>query len=126
VKSEAGFARVAGVELTLLDCVRYFHKAAGINGVAQIARDIGDSADPRKLAKAAQAYENSAVRRLGYLLEIAGHAPQAKILEPFARKAKSMKPLDPSIKPLTESLAELYERDARWMLVINEPVEIDY
>jgi len=37
-----------------------------------------------------------------------------------------MKPLDPSVKPLTESFAELYEKDTRWMLVINEPVEIDY
>jgi len=126
MKSEAGFAKVAGVELTLLDCARYFHKAAGINGVAQIAQDLGASADPRKLAKAAQAYENSAVRRLGYLLDHAGHVRQARILEPFARKAKSMKPLDPSVKPPAESLAELYEKNARWMLVINEPVEIDY
>jgi len=126
MKSEAGFAKVAGVELTLLDCARYFHKAAGINGMAQIVQDLGASADPRKLAKAAMAYENSAVRRLGYLLDHAGHARQAKVLEPFARKAKSMKPLDPSVKPLTESFAELYEKDTRWMLVINEPVEIDY
>ena len=126
MKSEAGFAKVAGVELTLLDCARYFHKAAGVNGVAQIARDIGAKADPRKLAKAALAYENSAVRRLGYLLEHAGHARQAKALEPYARKAKSMKPLDPSIKPLTESLAGQYEKDAKWMLEINEPVEIDF
>jgi hypothetical protein len=85
----------------------------------------GASADPRKLAKAAMAYENSAVCRLGYLLDHAGPAPQTKILESFARKAKSMKLLDPSVKPLTESLAELYEKDAKWMLVINEPVEID-
>ena len=113
MKSEAGFAKVAGVELTLLDCARYFHKATGINGVAQIAQDLGASADPRKLAKAAQIYENSAVRRLGYLLDHAGHARQAMILEPFARKAKSMKPLDPSVKPLTESLAELYARNAK-------------
>lgn len=126
MKSEAGFAQVAGVELTLLDCARYFHKAAGINGVAQIAKDIGAKADPRKLAKAAMAYENAAVRRFGYLLEHAGHARQAKALEPFARKAKSMKPLDPSVKPLTESLVELHEKDAKWMLVINEPVEIDF
>lgn len=126
MKSEAGFAKVAGVELTLLDCARYFHKAAGINGVAQIAYDLGASADPRKLAKAAQAYESSAVRRLGYLLDHAGHERQARILEPFARKAKSMKPLDLAVKPLTESLAKLYEKDAKWMLVINEPVEIDY
>ncbi|HEX19840.1 MAG TPA: hypothetical protein ENG78_03350 [Acidiferrobacteraceae bacterium] len=131
MKSEAGFAQVAGVELTLLDCARYFHKAAGINSVAQIAQDLGAKADPGKLVKAANFYENSAVRRLGYLLERAGHARQAKVLEPFASKAKSMKPLDPSAKPLTESLASLYEKDGhekdtRWMLVINEPVEIDF
>jgi len=126
MKSEAGFAKVTGVELTLLDCARYFHQAAGINGVAQIAHDIGAKADPRKLAKAAAVYENSAVRRLGYQLDYAGHARQAKALEPFARKAKSMKPLDPSGKPLTESPTELCEKDAKWMLVINEPVEIDF
>lgn len=131
IKSEAGFAKVAGEELTLLDCARYFHKAAGINGVAQIAKDIGAKADPRKLAKAAMAYENAAVRRLGYLLDRAGHARQAKALEPFARKAKSMKPLDPSVKPLVESFAPLleekgHEKDAKWMLVINEPVEVDF
>lgn len=126
MKSEAGFAKVAGVELTLLDCARYFRKAAGINSVAQIVKDLGASAAPRKLAKAATAYENSAVRRLGYLLDWAGHARQAKVLEPFARKSKSMKPLDPSIKPVIESHAELHEKNAKWMLVINEPVEIDY
>ena len=75
MKSDAGFAKVAGVELTLLDCVRYFHKAAGINGVAQIVKDIGAKANPRTLAKAAAAYENSAVRRLGYLLERWARAP---------------------------------------------------
>lgn len=51
MKSEAGFAKVAGVELVLLDCARYFHRAAGINGVAQIVKDLGAKADPRNLAK---------------------------------------------------------------------------
>ncbi|MEE9322555.1 MAG: type IV toxin-antitoxin system AbiEi family antitoxin [Granulosicoccus sp.] len=126
MKSEAGFAKVAGVELTLLDCTRYFHKAAGIDGVAQIARDIGAKADPGKLTKAAMAYENTAVRRLGYLLDHTGHTRQGKALEPFARKAKSMKLLDPSAKPLTELVTGLHEKDTKWMLVINEPVEIDF
>jgi predicted transcriptional regulator of viral defense system len=126
MKSEAGFANVAGVELTLLDCARYFHKAAGINGVAQIAKDIGAKADPRKLAKAASAYENSSVRRLGYLLDRAGHGRQASALEPFAKKAKTALPLDPSVKPLVESLAGLNEKNSRWKLIINEPVEIDF
>lgn len=126
LKSEAGFAKVAGVELTLLDCARYFHKAAGINGVAQIVKDIGAKAEPRTLAKLAAVYENSSVRRLGYLLERAGHARQANTLEPFVKNAKTAVQLDPSVKPLVESLADLHEKDPRWKLVINEPVEIDF
>ncbi len=125
IKSDAGFAQAAGVELTLLDCARYFHKAGGINGVAQIAKDIGAKAEPRALAKAAAACENSSVRRLGYLLECVGHVRLAKVLEPFAKKAKTAVLLDPSAKPLIETLAELQARDAKWKLVINEQVELD-
>ena len=96
MKSDAGFAKVAGVELTLLDCARYFHKATGINGVAQIAKDIGAKANPRTLAKAAVSFENATVRRLGYLLDQAGHTRQANALEPFVKKAKTAVPLDPT------------------------------
>lgn len=126
MKSDAGFAKVAGVELTLLDCARYFHRAAGINSVAQIVKDLGAKADSRKLAKLAAVYENSSVRRLGYLLELAGHVRQAKALEPFASKAKSVKPLDPSVKSFIASLASPLQKNPKWMLVINEPVEIDF
>ncbi len=126
IKSQTGFAKVAGVELTLLDSIRYYHKAAGINGVAQIAHDLGGGANPRILAKAASAYENSSVRRLGYLLEYFGYMRQAKSLEPYAEKAKSFKPLDPSVKPLLEAMADSYEKDSKWKLIINETVEIDF
>lgn len=121
MKTEAGYAQVAGVELTLLDCARYFHKAAGIDGVAQIAKDIGAKAHPHILAKAAAAYENTIVRRLGYLLEYLGHSRQAKALEPFAEKAKSMKQLDPSVKPLAVGLVDVPEKNKKWMLEINAP-----
>ncbi len=124
MKSDAGFANVAGIELTLLDCVRYFHKAAGINGVAQIAKDIGAKANPRTLAKAAAAYENSAVRRLGYLLDQVGHGRQAHALEPFVKQAKTMLPLDPAVNPLVKALARVHERNAKWKLLINETVEL--
>ena len=124
MKSDAGFAKVAGVELTLLDSVRYFHKAAGINGVAHIAKEIGAKANPRTLAKAAAAYENSAVRRLGYLLEWAGHGRQARALEPFVRKAKTMLSLNPAVKPIVAAPAQVHESNAKWKLTINETVEI--
>lgn len=125
LKTEAGFAKVAGVELTLLDICRYFHRAAGIIGAAQAVHDLGKKADPRILAKAAGAYENSAVRRLGYLLERFGHVRQADSLRRFAEKAKSFKALDPSSKPIVPELAALEERNAAWKLIINVPVEID-
>jgi len=124
MKSDAGFATVAGVELTLLDCMRYFHKAAGINGVAQIVKDIGAKASPRLLQKAAGAYENSAVRRLGYLLDLTGHARQADALQGFVKRARTALPLDPAVRPLVKALAQPGERNPKWKLLVNEAVEI--
>jgi len=125
LKSDEGFANVADVELTLLDCARYFHKAGGINAVAQIAKDIGDKADSGTLAKTATAYENSSVRRLGFLLDRAGHERQARALEPFVKRVKTATPLNPAAKPLVASLVDVSEKNSRWKLLINEPVEID-
>lgn len=126
IKSEAGFASVAGVELTLLDSIRYFHQAGGMNSAAQIVHDLGARANPRKLAKIAVYYEDSVVRRLGYLLERFDHHRQAGLLGSIAKKAKSMKYLDPSSKPVLGGLAGPCESDTRWMLLVNEPVEIDF
>lgn len=124
MKSDAGFAMVAGIELTLLDCMRYFHKAAGINGVAQIVKDIGAGANPRLLQNAAGAYENSVIRRLGYLLDLAGHARQADSLQVFMKHARTTQPLDPAVEPLVKVLGAAGERNPRWKLLINEAVEI--
>ena len=125
LKSEAGFAQVAGIELTLLDCARYVQAAGGLQGLAQIAGDIGARARPRRLARLARAYESSVVRRLGYLLERAGHLRQAAALLPFARKAKTAVRLDPSFKPLPPLPAGPCEQNSKWKLLIHEPVEID-
>lgn len=126
LKTDTGFAKVAGIELLLLDAVRYFRQTAGLNGAAQIVHDLGGRADPRKLARAATAYENSTVRRLGYLLEQFGHPRQAAALRPLAGKAKSLKPLDPSVR-LVPSLARGTKppEAAAWKLSVNVPVEID-
>jgi predicted transcriptional regulator of viral defense system len=126
LKSDAGFAQVAGVEVLLLDAVRYFHEAAGLNGAAQIVHDLGGRAHPRQLVDAAQSYENSVVRRLGFLLERFGHGRQAARLRPLAARAKSSKPLDPSVR-VVPRLADTvgHAEDATWKLRLNVPVEID-
>ena len=125
LKSDAGFAKVAGIELTLFDCARYFHKAAGINGLAQVVKDLGGKAKPDKLAKIAAHYENSSVRRLGYLLEHMQHMRQADALRPFVRKAKTAVLLNPSVKALVEGLPGLHEKEPKWLLILNETVEVD-
>lgn len=126
MKSDTGYVQVAGVELTLLDSMRYFHKAAGINGVAQLAKDIGKRARPAVLSKVATYYESTTVRRLGYLLELAGHERQASALAAIAAKAKSLKPLDPSAVALLGIFTDSYEVSRKWMLNINEVVEFDF
>ena len=125
MKSESGFAKVAGVELLLLDSIRYFHRAAGIDGVAQVVYDVGRKADPRKLAMAAAAYDNSAVRRLGLLLDLYDMDRQSRALAPFAKIAKSLKPLDPAVKRILAESAAMPEKSGKWRLILNHAVEID-
>ena len=125
IKTAAGFAVVAGIELTLLDCVRYMHRAGGLSSVAQITKDIGAHADPRRLARASAHYEGAAVRRLGYLLERMGHIKQARALRVCVDSAKHFAPLDPGVRPSVAALAEVPERDPRWKLLINEVIEVD-
>lgn len=126
LKTDAGFAKIAGVELLLLDAVRYFHQSAGLNGTAQIVHDLGAKADPRQLAQAAACYENSTGRRLGYLLERFGHRRQADALRPLTTAAKSMKPLDPSLRRITAAGIRAHSAEsAPWKLILNAVVEID-
>ncbi len=125
LRTDAGFAKVAGIELTLLDICRYYHRAAGIGGAAQVIQDLGNQAQPSILAKAAAAYENTAVRRLGFLLERFGHIRQAHALRPFVQQAKSYKALDPAAQPLAAALYEGEEKSQDWKLLINVPIEID-
>ena len=125
MKSETGFAKIAGIELTLLDTIRYFHKAAGLNGAAQVVHDLGAKAQPDKLAKASAVFENTSVRRLGYLFDYFGFDRQAKALIPFVKKAKSMKLLNPSIKPWFDELDAPQEKNMKWKLIVNDTPEID-
>lgn len=127
MKSETGQAKIAGIELTLLDAARYFHQVGGISGAAQIARDLGAKANGRRLAQAAKYYENSSVRRLGYLLERFGHVRQANALVKFAQAAKSTKPLDPSVRSLfnTRRRRSVDALNKRWKLTGNVAVEVD-
>jgi predicted transcriptional regulator of viral defense system len=124
IKTDAGYAKAAGVELTLLDSARYPRSSGGLGGLAQMAHDLGGKASPPVLKKAAAFYESSAVRRLGYLLASFGHRRQAEAFRGIAAKAKSNVLLDPALKPLP-GLEDNDPVDETWRLVMNASVEID-
>jgi len=125
VQTETGSMRVSTPEATAFDLVRFAPAAGHLNNVATVLDELAEKLDPAALAKLAHAYAVPEAQRLGYLLELAGHVRQAKALEPFASKAKSVKLLDPSVKSFIASLASPLQKNPKWMLVINEPVEID-
>lgn len=112
--TDTGHAKAAGIELTLLDCTRWFHKAGGISALAGILRELGAKARPARLAALARDCENPAVMRLGYLLERAGHEEQARALDPFTKKAK-LELLDPTSK------IDPTEMSGRWKIAVNDP-----
>jgi hypothetical protein len=68
------------------------------------------------------------VRRLGFLLEHFCHTRQAARLRPLAARAKSSKPLDPSVRvvpSLADSVGHAEDACATWRLKLNVPVEVD-
>ncbi len=112
---------MAGVELTFLDCLRYFlASTASLRSPRISAHRPIRTRCQRRLPRT----KNSDVRRLGYWLEWAVHSRQARALEPFARQAKTTLSLDPAVKPLAAALTQVHERNAKWKLVINEAVEV--
>lgn len=125
MKGDAGFVKVAGVELTLLDCVKYVHRAGGLNNVAQIVKDLGAQASPTKLREIAKGYGPAVSCRLGYLLEWLGYARQAAGLSDAARGMKSYKPLSTGMMNDMEIFPSEVARDVRWKLLLNDMPEVE-
>jgi hypothetical protein len=60
------------------------------------------------------------VRRLGYLLEHAGHNKPARALLVYADRARHFAPLGLGVKPIIAALSDDSSLDSSWKLLINE------
>ena len=79
--------RIAGPEVTLLDCV--LMEIPGLDDIAQAALDIGARIQPDRLAAAAAFYPVATVQRLGHIL--AEYHPEAAApLLPIAQTATQL------------------------------------
>ena len=126
IPTPRGYATLAGIELTLADCLRYVRQLAGIDHAAQIVKDLADQARPDRLAELAPLLENTTIRRLGYLLQTQGHPHLAEALQPFAAVSKNWVPLSPpEADPLLPDDMPMSTRDTTWKLIVNHSLELD-
>lgn len=120
VKTETGSMRVSTPEATAVDLVRYSAHAGGWSNVAEVLADLAEKVDPDRLAEAARTADDvAAAQRLGYLLEQAGAGDKAGPLLMWVEAARPRTvPLRPD-RPAANAI-----RDRRWMLLVNEKIEM--
>lgn len=127
-KTDAGYIKCSGPELTALDLLRYPHASGGIQHIATVLSDLGKELDPPKLAFLALSFEKHQVQRLGYLLDFLGYDKSARhllrVLESkerisWAELTPFPRGTDPDLVPA------ITERDRRWRITVRTPVEID-
>lgn len=127
-KTDAGYVKVSGPELTALDLLRYPQASGGMDHIATVLSDLGNKLDPSRLSFLATAFERNSVQRLGFLLDYLGHDIAARyllrVLENTSRFTWTE--LDPPQRDIDPDLVHpVTERDRRWRIIVRRPVEVD-
>jgi len=106
-KTETGFMKVSGPELTALDLVQYSKAVGGLNLVATVLAELGGNIEPRALLKLARREKSlAAFRRLGLILDNLGYGSRTGRAAEFVRNKTDIPVLlDPSLPRV----------DARWI-----------
>lgn len=119
-KTPRGFLQISSPEATAYDLVGYPHHCGGLDNVATVLAELGEKLDPQDLAEIAGLSPLPWSQRLGYILEIVGHASRTGFLAFFV--ANSVKDAT-SLIPGAEAGAA--RREDRWKLRINADLEPD-
>jgi len=115
-----GAVRYSTPETTALELVGYPSRAAGLDNVATVLRDLAEEMAADRLIEAAGLSPVSWSQRLGYLLDRVGEPALAGSLRPFvAARARSFTPLR---RAADRSGAE---RNGIWKLILNVEIEPD-
>lgn len=122
IKTTTGDMQVSTPEMTLCDLIRYMDAVGQVNNVATILIELIDQIRPDKLISLAEFgdIETATIQRIGYLLEYLNLPIDLASLEKIIRKKH------PHYRTLvTGSNAPIIEKNKRWRILVNEPVEAD-
>lgn len=124
-KTDTGSMKISSPELTALDLLRYIHAAGGLDSVATVLSDLGETIDGGTLAALAPHFERAAAQRLGYLLDRLGHSARAQALHDFlfASVQGPWVVLEPPKRGSPPS--DPVERNERWRVKVLRHPEID-
>ena len=118
--------KVAGVELTLLDCIRYLHKASGINGIAQIVQDIGPKGQPTQTRASCRCLRELIRSSAGILARLRGPRPAIEVAGAVRQESQGRCSAG-SCRQASRRAPQgtCHKKDTKWKLEINESVDID-
>jgi len=120
-QTPTGKMKVSSVEQTALDLVRYSDAAGGWDNLAAVLVELAPQLDSKDLLQIAKKQRQAGpLQRLGYLLQLVGAEGPARALAPeIERRASHYRALDPKM-PTTNA-----ERNERWRVLVNRPIELD-
>lgn len=126
-KTDTGFMKIASVELTALDLLRYPRGVGGLDHTATVLVDLGPQIEPAKLAALSGAFERSVAQRLGCLLERLGYGERThEMHEALTRSgATYWVELDPLEDAGRDFSRAVVTRDEHWRVKVRRPPEPD-
>jgi len=121
VKTETGYIRVSGPELTAIDLLKYSKAVGGLNNIATIIAEMGERINGDKLGRIARKEKSPVfIQRLGYLLDHLGFATKTDDLARWLLEQKARPVLlDPNQKKGKSLL------NKKWKLFENQKVEAE-
>jgi len=126
-KTNTGYMKISGPELTILDLLRYPQAAAGLNHMVTVLADLGTRIDGEKLAAISASFERTVLQRLGYLLCMLGYEDKAGHLHERISQQPPLPwvELDPALAADEDFAPEPIARDRRWHVTVRRMPEPD-
>ena len=126
-KTDTGTMKISSAALTALDLLRYPQASGGMDNIATVLSDFGQTIDPEQLAALSAVVERPVVQRLGYLLDHLGHdsltAPMLESLR--ARGSLPWTELDRQEAQDPDFAPEPRHRDLRWRIIARRLPQVD-
>ncbi len=120
VNTPRGFLRIASPEATAYDLVGYQGHCGGLENVATVLSELGESLDPARLSSLGEFSPIPWSQRLGFLLDLVGHSSRSRSLADFVEnRATATAVLVPGGSKASAN------RNARWKLLVNADLEPD-